>query len=110
MRSEEGLCLITFELIFNLFHICIEQDEGGDINWVFNLMIGDLVKELESMSRDAEDIGRYDYGYAEGGYPAESEAEIRAGPARRGQVVFFHRLEPETTGVQTQMSSGRAAQ
>jgi hypothetical protein len=29
-----------------MFDICIEQDECGDINYVFRLMIGDLVKEL----------------------------------------------------------------
>jgi hypothetical protein len=42
------LCLITFELVFDKFYICIERDEGSDINCVFGLMIGDLVKELET--------------------------------------------------------------
>jgi hypothetical protein len=42
------LCLITFELAFDKFDICIERDEGSDINCVFGLMIGDLVKELET--------------------------------------------------------------
>jgi hypothetical protein len=42
------LCLITFELIFDMFDICIELNECGDINCVFGLMVGDLVKELET--------------------------------------------------------------
>jgi hypothetical protein len=53
----------------------------------------------ESMSRDAEDDGRYNTGSPRADIAAESEAEIRAGPARRGQVAFFHCLGPETTGV-----------
>jgi hypothetical protein len=40
--------LITFELVFDKFDIRIERDEGSDINCVFGLMIGDLVKELET--------------------------------------------------------------
>ncbi len=31
-----------------MFDICIEWDEGSDINCVFGLMISDLVKELET--------------------------------------------------------------
>jgi hypothetical protein len=42
------LCLITFGLIFDKFDICIERDKGSDINCVFGLMIGDLVKQLET--------------------------------------------------------------
>jgi hypothetical protein len=34
-RSEEGLCLITFELVFDKFDICIEWDKGSYINCVF---------------------------------------------------------------------------
>jgi hypothetical protein len=48
LRSEEGLCLITSELIFDMFDICIERDKWGDINYVFGSMISDLVKELET--------------------------------------------------------------
>jgi hypothetical protein len=48
LRSEEGLFLITFEFKFDMFDICIKRDECGDINYVFGLMIGDLVKELET--------------------------------------------------------------
>jgi hypothetical protein len=42
------LCLITFELVFDRFDICIERDEGSDIYCVFGLMISDLVKEVET--------------------------------------------------------------
>jgi hypothetical protein len=31
-----------------MFNICIEQDKCDDINNIFGLMIGDLVKELEA--------------------------------------------------------------
>jgi hypothetical protein len=42
------LCVIIFELIFDMLDICIEGDECSDINCVFGLMIGDLVKKLET--------------------------------------------------------------
>jgi hypothetical protein len=47
------LCLITFELILDMFDICMERDEGSNINCIFSLMIGDLVKELETWKEAA---------------------------------------------------------
>jgi hypothetical protein len=42
------LYLITFELIFDRFDICIEWDESSDINCVFGLIVSYQVKELET--------------------------------------------------------------
>jgi hypothetical protein len=36
-----------------MFDICIERDECDDINNIFGLMIGDLVKELETWKEAA---------------------------------------------------------